>query len=198
MTDREQDLVELVAEDGTAAGSCTVAEAHRPPGRLHRAFSVVLLDADGRCLLQRRAAVKTRFAGRWANTCCGHPAPGRSPVEAAGIRLAEEIGVRGVDLTEAGVWFYRAVDPATGRVECEYDHVLTGSVAADLETSLDPAEVSAVEWRSPQAALADLDASPNAYAPWLQGVLMTALGHSSVAGPGAPRPPETPHTRRPL
>ena len=35
-----------------------------------------LRDADGRVLLQQRAAVKTRFPLRWANTCCGHPAPG--------------------------------------------------------------------------------------------------------------------------
>ena len=40
MTDREAHLVELVTDDGVAAGSATVTEAHEWPGRLHRAFSV--------------------------------------------------------------------------------------------------------------------------------------------------------------
>ena len=75
---REQHLVELV-DDGRARRSArrTVAAAHQPPGRLHRAFSVLLVDPDGRVLLQQRAAVKTRFPLRWANSCCGHPPPGR-------------------------------------------------------------------------------------------------------------------------
>ena len=79
-------------------------------------------------LLQQRAAVKTRFARRWANACCGHPAPGvrgdrrrRPPAwrrSSARHRCA---------LREIGVYVYRADDEATGRVEHEYDHVLLGA-----------------------------------------------------------------------
>ncbi len=43
---REQHLVELVSSDGSAIGDATVDEAHRAPGRLHRAFSVLLVSAD--------------------------------------------------------------------------------------------------------------------------------------------------------
>src|SRR4051794_29088377 len=78
MVARETQLVELDDADGVAIGSCTVAEAHTAPGQLHRAFSVMLLDDLGRVLVQQRAAVKTRFALRWANACCGHPAPGQT------------------------------------------------------------------------------------------------------------------------
>nr|WP_249412386.1 hypothetical protein [Micromonospora endophytica] len=70
---REAHLVELVDDAGHAVGETTVAAAHRPPGQLHRAFSVLLVAPDGRMLLQRRAAAKTRFPLRWANSCCGHP-----------------------------------------------------------------------------------------------------------------------------
>lgn len=58
---REAHLVELVDERGTAVGEATVSNAHQPPGRLHRAFSVLLVDPDGLILLQRRAPAKTRF-----------------------------------------------------------------------------------------------------------------------------------------
>lgn len=174
MVGREAQFVELVDADGAATGSCTVAEAHTAPGRLHRAFSVMLLDDLGRVLVQQRAAVKTRFALRWANACCGHPAPGQSVVDAAAQRLVEEIGVREVDLHPAGVYLYRAEDPRTGRVEHEYDHVVVGRVPADLPLRRDPDEVADVRWLAPDRLRADLAGHPDRYSPWLAGVLAVA------------------------
>ncbi|WP_213456230.1 isopentenyl-diphosphate Delta-isomerase [Rhizomonospora bruguierae] len=170
MTGREQHLVELVDDAGRACGTLTVEEAHREPGRLHRAFSVQLVDPAGRLLLQRRAEVKTRFPLRWANACCGHPAPGQTPVDAAGHRLVEELGVTGVELHPIAVYRYRATDPATGRVEHEFDHVLVGRVPEDLALRPDPAEVADVRWVDPADLRRDLAAEPDAYAPWLAGV----------------------------
>jgi isopentenyl-diphosphate delta-isomerase len=170
---REAHLVELVADDGTPVGQSTVDAAHRAPGQLHRAFSVLLVDGDGRLLLQQRAAGKTRFALRWANTCCGHPKPGEPVVASASRRLVEELGIASVSLTEVGVYVYRASDPASGRVEHEYDHVLTGRVPAGLPCSTDPTEVAAVDWVHPAQLSANLSANPDAYAPWLGGVLAT-------------------------
>jgi isopentenyl-diphosphate delta-isomerase len=171
---RESQLVELVDSHGVATGSCTVAEAHAAPGRLHRAFSVTLLDDLGRALIQQRAAEKTRFALRWANACCGHPAPGQSVTDAAARRMIEEIGVRGVTLREVGVYLYRAEDSRTGRVEHEYDHVLVGRMPADAPMDLDPAEVADVRWLAPDRLYADLAENPDRYAPWLGGVLSAA------------------------
>jgi isopentenyl-diphosphate delta-isomerase len=173
---RESQLVELVDTDGAAIGSCTVSEAHTAPGRLHRAFSVMLLDDLGRILIQQRAAEKTRFALRWANACCGHPAPGQTVFDAAAQRLVEEIGMHGVTLHAAGVYLYRAEDPQTSRVEHEYDHVLVGRVPADLRLHLDPAEVADVRWMAPEPLRVDLADNPKRYAPWLHGVLAAAIG----------------------
>ena len=86
-----------------AVGSSTVERGVTcGPGLLHRAFSVLLFDAEGRTLLQRRSAAKTRFPLRWANACCGHPAPGEGVAEAAARRLAEELGVGGVGARRRG------------------------------------------------------------------------------------------------
>jgi isopentenyl-diphosphate delta-isomerase len=179
---REHDLVELVDLTGSAVGSATVSEAHTTPGQLHRAFSVLLFDEHGRTLLQQRAAVKTRFPLRWANACCGHPAPGVPVVEAATRRLAEELGVVGVTLTDVGVYTYRAEDEATGRVEYEYDHVLVGHVTSELTVTPDPAEVAATRW----VPAATLVPTGDEYAPWLSGVLPIAL----AAVPAARHPGE--------
>ncbi|BCB80776.1 isopentenyl-diphosphate Delta-isomerase [Phytohabitans flavus] len=169
--DREAHLVELVDGDGYPVGRATVDAAHRAPGMLHRAFSVLLADPEGRVLLQRRAAVKTRFPLRWGNACCGHPAPGQPVVEAANVRLGEELGMTPMPLTELGVYVYRAEDPVTARVEVEYDHVLLGHIAADRPMSPDPAEVDELRWVDLDELRARLDARPDDYAPWLSGVV---------------------------
>jgi isopentenyl-diphosphate Delta-isomerase len=176
---RESHLVELVDSGGGALGAATVDEAHRAPGQLHRAFSVVLVDAGGRLLLQQRAAVKTRFALRWANACCGHPAPGEAVTDAAARRLAEELGIKTEPLREVGVYVYQASDPDTGRVEFEYDHVLVGVLSAAADLSVDPAEVAAVDWIAGDDLTARLSQSPDLYAPWLAGVLSAWRGSTA-------------------
>jgi isopentenyl-diphosphate Delta-isomerase len=166
--ERELQLVELVSPSGGAIGSSTVVWAHTAPGSLHRAFSVLLFDEQGRTLLQQRASGKTRFPLRWANACCGHPAPGEAVIAAASRRLTEELGVAGVNLVEAGIYTYRASDPTTGRIEHEYDHVLVGRVNSDLTVTADPAEVAATWWVSGEPL------TTTEYAPWLSGVLRVA------------------------
>jgi len=171
MTARESHDVELVSVTGEAIGSATVADAHRAPGMLHRAFSVFLRDpANGRVLLQQRAAVKTRFPLLWANTCCGHPLPGEDLTVAAQRRLSEELGLRGVALAPVGVYTYRAEDPGSGRVEHEYDHVLLGDLPAGAHPVPDPTEVADTRWVTVPGLLAGLAEDPSSYAPWLAGV----------------------------
>ncbi|WP_433372967.1 isopentenyl-diphosphate Delta-isomerase [Actinoplanes sp. CA-142083] len=182
MTARESHLVELVDGTGTSVGSALVADAHAAPGMLHRAFSVFLRDpANGRVLLQQRAAVKTRFPLRWANSCCGHPAPGEDVASAAARRLSEELGVTGVSLTPVGVYTYRAVDPGTSRVEHEYDHVLLGDLPTGARVTPDPSEVADTRWVSVSALRAGLAAEPGSYAPWLSGVTGCLASYFSVA-----------------
>lgn len=187
-TSRDAHLVELVDDAGHTIGECRVDEAHQPPGRLHRAFSVLLLDAAGRILLQRRAAAKTRFPLSWANACCGHPAPGQFVPAAANRRLREELGIGPVPLTEIGVYVYRARDPATGRVEHEYDHVLRGELAPGLSLRPDPKEVADLRWVTRDELASRLEHRPSEHAPWLSGVTRRLFlpGMEEAAGPAGP------------
>jgi isopentenyl-diphosphate Delta-isomerase len=181
--DREQLLVELVDRGGRPLGTCRVREAHTAPGRLHRAFSVLLYDPAGRVLLQQRAAAKTRFALRWSNTCCGHPAPGQDVAAAAMTRLTEELGIMPAQitpLTEAGVLRYRADDTATKNVEYEWDHVFVATLTAGAPAA-DKGEVREVRWASPDPLAAEIAARPADFTPWLAGVLDLA-GHVNRTG----------------
>jgi isopentenyl-diphosphate delta-isomerase len=181
---REESFVELVDADGVPIGSATVAEAHAAPGLLHRAFSVLLVDADERLLLQQRAAGKTRFPLRWANTCCGHPAPGEDLVTAATRRLKEELGIEPVTLSPVGVYVYRALDPVTERVEHEFDHVLVGLVDG-VPPRPDPAEVAALRWAYAGDVVSEIATEPWSYAPWVAGVV--SLWRAASAEPPGDR-----------
>ncbi|MEU1282254.1 isopentenyl-diphosphate Delta-isomerase [Streptomyces sp. NPDC005805] len=121
-------LLELVDEQGNTIGTAEKLDAHRAPGKLHRAFSVFLFDEHGRLLIQRRAAGKYHSPGVWSNTCCGHPYPGEAPFAAAARRTYEELGVSPSLLAEAGTVRYNHPDPASGLVEQEFNHLFVGMV----------------------------------------------------------------------
>src|SRR5215472_14677205 len=87
----EEQLI-LVDEGNRAVGSAGKTATHRE-ARLHRAFSIFMVDDRGRILLQQRSRKKYHSGGLWANSCCGHPRPGERTLAAARRRLGEELGV---------------------------------------------------------------------------------------------------------
>ena len=173
-------FVVLVDEGGRDIGTAPKLDAHQAPGQLHRAFSVFVFTSTGDVVLQRRAAGKYHFAGRWSNTCCSHPRPGETILAAAARRVAEEMGMA-CPLREVGTFRYDACDEASGLVERELDHLLVGT--SDVAPSPDPAEVGEVRLLTLPALLADLAAHPDVYTPWLPAA--AAL----VAKALAPEPP---------
>jgi isopentenyl-diphosphate delta-isomerase len=177
--DRSQVL--LVDEQGHVLSTMAKLDAHEAPGHLHLAFSVFLFDGSGRLLVQKRASSKYHFPGIWANACCSHPEPGEDLVASAERRLAEELGVS-AQLDDVGSFVYRAVDPVSGRVEHEFDHVLVGTLADGDEPRPAPDEVDAVEWVEPGSVL---DAGPErGYAPWFAQAFAIARTATAGAAPG--------------
>lgn len=128
------DEVVLLDDSLTPCGRAPKLAAHQPPGQLHLAFSLVLLDPAGHLLLQRRSGSKHHFRRRWANACCSHPRPGETIVEAARRRADEELGARIARTREIGRFTYRARDPASGLVEHEHDVVVLISPRTSILT----------------------------------------------------------------
>ena len=157
-----EDLI-LVDERNRAIGRAEKWAVHKE-GRLHRAFSVFLVDRGGRMLVQRRSRAKYHSAGLWANSCCGHPRPGEQTMRAARRRLGEELGA------DAPLRFaFRArycTTLSNGLTENEIVHVYFGLAPANLTPN--PAEVSAVAWMSLDDLAADIARHPRRYAYWLR------------------------------
>jgi isopentenyl-diphosphate delta-isomerase len=174
-------LLELVDEQGRTIGTAEKLSAHQAPGRLHRAFSVFLFDAEGRMLLQQRALGKYHSPGVWSNTCCGHPYPEEPPFVAAARRTAEELGAAPVRMEQAGTVTYDLPDEASGLVEKEYNHLFVGVSATAFTPN--PDEVAGTAFVTPAELAALRAAKP--FSVWFGTVLDAALPTIRATFPNA-------------
>src|SRR5262245_12192070 len=89
------EYVILVNQHDEVVGQAEKMAAHQH-NLLHRAFSVFIFRrvlGEIEVLLQQRAFKKYHSGGLWTNTCCSHPRPDESVVQAAERRLKEELGI---------------------------------------------------------------------------------------------------------
>ncbi|MBT7302685.1 MAG: NUDIX domain-containing protein [Victivallales bacterium] len=98
------ELFEIVNKHDQVIGRAPRAECHGNPALLHRTAHVVVFSADGRLLLQKRAANKDIQPGKWDTAVGGHLAPGETYEQGARREMHEELGVPGdLPLT----WLFR-------------------------------------------------------------------------------------------
>lgn len=151
------EAVILVDEQDSAIGKASKVSAHYQAGLLHRAFSVLLFDTNGKLLLQKRADHKVTFPGVWANSCCSHPLSSDHESEltnalgvkrAAVRKLHQELGIAPSELNIDDFHFitkmmYSARMNADW-IEREIDHILI--IQADVTVTLNENEVSEIKW----------------------------------------------------
>ena len=153
----------LVDERNRAVGVDKKTPVHRA-GLLHRAFSIFIVDDEGRILLQRRAHEKYHSGGLLANSCCGHPRPGETTKAAARRRLTEELGIR-APLAFGFFSRYRA-ELDGGMRENEFVYVYFGPLTA--QPNPDPAEVSDVEFATADEITRRIARQPDGFVYWLR------------------------------
>ncbi len=161
-----EEQVVLVDASDNVTGVAGKMSAHRS-GKLHRAVSVFVFDADNRLLLQQRASTKYHSGGLWSNTCCGHPRPEEDSISAASRRLREEMGVE-CELSKAFSFMYRATF-MNRLIEHEYDHVFFGRY--DGVPALNRNEADDWKWMEMTKLDADVKQNPDAYSFWLAACL---------------------------
>ena len=135
-------------------------------GLRHLAVSVFVLRGD-HVLIQQRAMGKYHTPGLWANTCCTHPEWDEAPLACAQRRLAEELGITGLDLHHRGQLEYRA-DVGGGMIEHEVVDVFVAEAPEMLPVAPNPEEVMDVAWNSLDQLRAEIASTPDKYTPWLR------------------------------
>ncbi|MGB0447411.1 MAG: isopentenyl-diphosphate delta-isomerase [Candidatus Poseidoniaceae archaeon] len=170
-----------VDENDVVVGPISKADSHYQSGSLHRAFSVLLFNSDGKLLLQQRAHDKITFPSVWANSCCSHPLASAEEMEendALGVKVAairkldQELGIAPDSIDINDFHFITKMRYSARMnadwIEREIDHILM--IQADVELDPNPNEVSAVKWVSAEeldAMLVDED-SDDVIAPWFR------------------------------
>jgi isopentenyl-diphosphate delta-isomerase type 1 len=93
MKDDLQELFVVVNESDQILGYRTRYDCHHDKRLMHRVSGVVIFDAKGRILLQKRSMNKDLNPGQWGISAAGHVMKGESYREAAHREMNEEIGV---------------------------------------------------------------------------------------------------------
>ena len=166
----KSEQVILVDANDNPTGIAEKLAAHEQ-NLLHRAFSIFIFrDSPQReLLLQQRALGKYHSPGLWTNTCCSHPRPDESILDAGQRRLQEELNLS-ANLKDLGWFHYNAHFP-NGLSENEIDHVLVGSISADTVIKPNPDEIHAVRWVTVEDLQRELTQQPELFTPWLAEAL---------------------------
>lgn len=171
VTDATEDLVVLLADDGSPVGTHPRSTVHGGETPLHLAFSCHVHDDRGRLLMTRRALGKRTWPGVWTNSFCGHPRPGEEMTDAVHRYAQRELGLGIRDLRVVLPDFrYRAVD-ASGIVENELCPVFVART--DDVPVPDPDEVAEHVWADPDDVRAVAERAPWALSPWFVEQLRT-------------------------
>lgn len=161
--------VEVVLVDGFGKPTGRVGRnaAHAGEGRLHLAFTVVLLDSKGQVVLGRRSPTKMLWARSYDATVASHPLPGEEPLDAAARRLQEELGVQ-ADLEAHGSFRYHARDRVPGGFlrGSEKEHCLLFLGRAKGPLKPNPAEIDDLRAASPQDVIHSWTRDPRGVCPW--------------------------------
>ena len=170
-----------VDENDVVVGPVSKADSHYQSGKLHRAFSVLLFNSEGKLLLQQRAHDKITFPSVWANSCCSHPLASEEEMDetnARGVKIAairkldQELGIAADSLNIDDFVFITKMRYSARMnadwIEREIDHILM--IQADVELNPNPNEVSNVKWVS-ATELEDMLVEPDGddvIAPWFR------------------------------
>ena len=145
-------------------------EIHKQ-GKLHRCFSIVVINNKKELLLQRRAKNKYHCGGLWSNTCCGHPYPKEDVEDGAHRRLKEEMGFD-CPLKKLTVFHYQAKFD-NGLTENEIDHLFIGEYNGEVNP--DPKEVGEIKWTKLETLKNDIARNPKEYTPWFKIIVSKHL-----------------------
>ena len=160
-----EEYVILVDKNDNPIGKEEKVKCHLPNGKLHRAFTVLLFNEEGKLLLTKRSQSKMLWPNDWDGTVASHPRESETYVSSAERRLPEEIGV--ICSLEYLFKFEYHVPYKDIGSENEICGTLIGILRDSSTINLVKDETDETKWVTVNELIADLQEKPQIFCPWM-------------------------------
>lgn len=159
------EYVILVDKNDVPIGTEEKVKCHLPDGKLHRAFTALLFDKNGRLVLTRRAKEKMLWPEDWDGTFASHPRESETYVSSGERRMPEELGIEG-KLDYLHKFEYHVPYKNVGS-ENEICGTLIGVIDETTELKKIEGEIDEIKWISAMELLSEIKTNPKIYCPWM-------------------------------
>ena len=159
------EYVILVDKNDIPIGTEEKVKCHLPDGKLHRAFTALLFDKNGRLVLTRRAKEKMLWPEDWDGTFASHPRESETYVSSGERRMPEELGIEG-KLDYLHKFEYHVPYKNVGS-ENEICGTLIGVIDETTELKKIEGEIDEIKWISAMELLSEIKTNPKIYCPWM-------------------------------
>ena len=159
------EYVILVDKNDNPLGLEEKVKCHLPNGKLHRAFTALIFDKEGRLLVTRRSLSKMLWPGDWDGTVASHPREKETYVSSAERRMPEEIGIS-CKFDYLFKFEYHVPYKDVGS-ENEICATLLGIVEKSSKFNLVKEEIAEIKWITADELIEDLQKNPEIYCPWM-------------------------------
>jgi len=160
-----EEYVILVDQNDNPIGKEDKVKCHLPNGKLHRAFTALIFNGDGKLLLTKRGNGKMLWPNDWDGTVASHPRESETYVSSAERRMPEEIGIV-CKMNYMNKFEYHVPYKDIGS-ENEICGTLIGIVDDFDETCLIKDEISEIKWIDPDELKNELQQNMDVYCPWM-------------------------------
>ena len=159
------EYVILVDKNDNPIGLEDKVKCHLPNGKLHRAFTALIFDKEGRLLVTQRSFSKMLWPGDWDGTVASHPREKETYVSSAERRMPEEIGIS-CKFDYLFKFEYHVPYKDVGS-ENEICATLLGIVEKSSKFNLVKEEIAEIKWITSDELIEDLQKNPEIYCPWM-------------------------------
>jgi len=160
-----EEYVILVDENDNPIGKEEKVKCHLPNGKLHRAFTALIFNNEGKLLLTKRSEGKMLWPNDWDGTVASHPRESETYASSAERRMPEEIGIS-CKMNYVNKFEYHVPYKDIGS-ENEICGTLIGTIDSFDESSMIRDEISEIKWINPDELKNELEQNRDAYCPWM-------------------------------
>ena len=160
-----EEYVILVDENDNPIGKEEKVKCHLPNGKLHRAFTALIFNNEGKLLLTKRSEGKMLWPNDWDGTVASHPRESETYASSAERRMPEEIGIS-CKMNYVNRFEYHVPYKDIGS-ENEICGTLIGTIDSFDESSMIKDEISEIKWINPAELKNELEHNRDVYCPWM-------------------------------